>query len=66
MPVLAVVGSQDPLKARVDALKASLVSLKVVVINDADHMTAPGKPEFAQSVREFISAHPNGRSEGSR
>jgi hypothetical protein len=37
MPLLAVIGSPDPIKARVAAFKAIKPDLKVVVIKGATH-----------------------------
>jgi len=60
MPLLAVVGSADPIKAGVDAFKQLKPELTVVVIDGATHSGtrgAPGRPEFVAAVREFLSAH---------
>jgi pimeloyl-ACP methyl ester carboxylesterase len=60
MPLLAVIGSADPIKAGVDAFKRIKPELKVVVIEGATHSGArgaPGRPEFAAAVREFLAGH---------
>lgn len=60
MPLLAVIGSADPIKAGVDAFKTIKPDLKVVVIEGATHSGvrgAPGRPEFAEAVHDFIAAH---------
>jgi pimeloyl-ACP methyl ester carboxylesterase len=57
MPLLAVIGSADPLKAGVDAFKRLKPELKVVVIEGAAHDGAAGRAEFAAVVREFLVAH---------
>jgi pimeloyl-ACP methyl ester carboxylesterase len=60
MPLLAVVGSADPIKAGVDTLKTFKSDLKVVVIEGATHSGprgAPGRPEFAAAVHDFLAAH---------
>jgi pimeloyl-ACP methyl ester carboxylesterase len=60
MPVLAVVGGADPLKAGVDAFKKLLPSLNVVVIDGATHSGArgaPARPEFREAVHDFLTAH---------
>jgi pimeloyl-ACP methyl ester carboxylesterase len=57
VPVLAVVGADDPLKAGVDLLKDRMANLQVVVIKDADHMTAFTKPEFIKSLEDFLAKH---------
>ena len=62
VPVLAVVGSVDPALAGVNELKATMPSLKVVVIEGASHSSAdergaPRRPEFVNAIREFVAAH---------
>jgi pimeloyl-ACP methyl ester carboxylesterase len=60
MPLLAVVGSADPIKAAVDTLKTFKSDLNVVVIDGATHSGprgAPGRPEFVAAVRDFLTAH---------
>jgi pimeloyl-ACP methyl ester carboxylesterase len=60
MPLLAVIGSADPIKAGVDAFKTIKPELIVVVIEGATHSGArgaPGRPEFAAAVHDFIAAH---------
>lgn len=54
LPVLAVVGELDPLKAGVDRLAEVLPSLEVVVLPGKDHMTAVGDPGLPGAVREFV------------
>ena len=60
MPLLAVIGSADPIKAGVDAFQRIKPELKVVVIEGATHSGArgaPGRPEFVAAVREFLAGH---------
>jgi pimeloyl-ACP methyl ester carboxylesterase len=60
MPMLAVIGSADPIKAGVDAFSKVKPELKVVVIDGATHAGArgaPSRPEFAAAVRDFLVAH---------
>jgi pimeloyl-ACP methyl ester carboxylesterase len=57
VPVLALVGADDPLKKGVDALRGRLNDLKVVVIPGADHMTAFTRAEFLQALRSFLREH---------
>jgi pimeloyl-ACP methyl ester carboxylesterase len=60
MPLLAVIGSADPIKAGVDAFKQIKPDLKVVVIDGATHSGArgaPARPEFAAAVHDFLAAH---------
>jgi pimeloyl-ACP methyl ester carboxylesterase len=57
VPTLAVVGSLDSAKQRVDALEERLPGLRVVVVDGADHMTILGRPEFLGAIRAFLAAH---------
>ncbi|MBI3403745.1 MAG: alpha/beta hydrolase [Acidobacteria bacterium] len=60
MPLLAVIGSADPIKVGVDAFKKLRPDLNVVVIDGATHSGArgaPARPEFRTAVHDFIAAH---------
>jgi len=60
MPLLAVIGSADPIKAGVDAFKQIKPDLKVVVIDGATHSGArgaPARPEFAAAAHDFLVAN---------
>lgn len=60
MPLLAVIGSADPIKAGVDAFKQIKPDLTVIVIDGATHSGArgaPSRPEFAAAVHDFLIAH---------
>jgi len=60
MPLLAVIGSADPIKAGVEAFKRVKPELQVVVIEGATHSGArgaPSRPEFAAAVHDFLAAH---------
>jgi pimeloyl-ACP methyl ester carboxylesterase len=60
MPMLAVVGSADPIKAGIDTFAKVVPTLKVVVIDGATHAGArgaPARPEFVAAVHDFIAAH---------
>ena len=57
VPVHAIIGDLDPLKAGVDALVQEMPSLKVTVIEGADHMDAFARPEFLKSLTAFLAAH---------
>ncbi len=57
VPLLALIGADDPLKSGVDALKKRLPDVKVVVIDKADHMTAFTRDEFVTALKEFLAAH---------
>jgi pimeloyl-ACP methyl ester carboxylesterase len=55
VPTQAVIGALDPLKKGVDYLPERLPKVKIVVIDGADHMTAPGNPKFLKSIRDFLA-----------
>lgn len=57
VPVLALIGSIDPLKIRVDEMTGKLTGMSTVVIEGADHMNAPGRPEFAKELRGFLEKY---------
>jgi pimeloyl-ACP methyl ester carboxylesterase len=57
VPVLALIGDQDPLKTGVDRLDGMMPNLKIVVIHGATHMTAPNSPDFLKGLRAFLADH---------
>jgi pimeloyl-ACP methyl ester carboxylesterase len=57
VPTLAIVGSIDPAKARVDELVGVMPNLEVVVIPDADHQAAYRRPEYISNLIRFLDAH---------
>jgi pimeloyl-ACP methyl ester carboxylesterase len=61
VPLLALIGADDPLRAGVDALKKQLPDVKVVVIDKADHMTAFRRDEFVAGLKDFLDAHRGSR-----
>lgn len=57
VPVTAVVGSIDPLREGVDELAAVMNHLELVLIDQADHMTAIRRPELLRSIRRHLKTH---------
>ena len=60
VPLLAVVGSNDPLRATADAFVRVKPNMKVLVIEGATHSgteSAQRDPAFAAAVREFVTAN---------
>lgn len=57
VPTLALIGEVDPLKDGVDAMEPVMSNLQVIVIDKADHMNAPMKPEFISGLKEFLAKH---------
>jgi pimeloyl-ACP methyl ester carboxylesterase len=55
VPTLAIIGSMDPLKTGVDDLKGRMAMLQIIVIDNADHITAFRSPEFVGGVQKFLS-----------
>ena len=60
VPTIAIVGSEDPSLSGMNALKAIMPALKLVVVDGATHsgeQGAMGRPEFARTVHDFLSSH---------
>jgi pimeloyl-ACP methyl ester carboxylesterase len=58
VPVLAIVGAQDPLKKNLEELKGVIGNLeRLVVIPRADHISAPTDPGFVRSLQKFLDEH---------
>jgi pimeloyl-ACP methyl ester carboxylesterase len=60
VPTLGLVGTTDPYLGQFMELRAAMPQLELVTIDGASHGSAPGRPEFAQAVLAFLSAHPAG------
>ena len=56
VPTLALIGEVDPLKDGVDELRGVMNNLRIVVIEEADHMTAPAHKKFIDNLTEFLAA----------
>ncbi len=54
VPILAVVGELDPLRAGVDRLHEVLPATKVVVLDGKDHMSAIADPALPRAIRAFL------------
>lgn len=61
VPILAIVGDQDPRLPGVTALESLIPDLTLVVVEGADHGQTMGRPEFAQALQQFLSAHSAGK-----
>ena len=55
VPTLALIGGADPLKVMVDELAHVMPNLTVTVIEEADHLRAPGRPEFVRELKSFLA-----------
>jgi pimeloyl-ACP methyl ester carboxylesterase len=57
VPMLAVIGEIDPIKAAVDSMKNVETDLEVVVLPGKDHLTAVADPQLAATMHEFLLKH---------
>jgi pimeloyl-ACP methyl ester carboxylesterase len=57
VPVHAIIGEIDPLKAGVDAMAQVLPEMTVTVIAGADHMSAFSDPIFIEALKKHLAAH---------
>jgi pimeloyl-ACP methyl ester carboxylesterase len=57
VPMLAVVGEIDPVKASVDGMVGTASQLEVVVLPGKDHLSAVADPELAKSIHAFLMKH---------
>jgi pimeloyl-ACP methyl ester carboxylesterase len=57
VPMLAVIGEIDPIKAAVDGMKNVETDLEVVVLPGKDHLTAVADPLLAEKMHEFLLKH---------
>ncbi|PZP45402.1 MAG: alpha/beta hydrolase [Azospirillum brasilense] len=62
VPVLGIVGTNDPYLRDFERLKAVMPQLELVTIPGASHGTAPGRPEFIAALEAFLKAHPAARA----
>jgi len=60
VPTQAIIGSEDPRLSGMKTLKDLMPALKLVIIDGATHAgeeSAMGRPEFVDTVHEFLTAH---------
>jgi pimeloyl-ACP methyl ester carboxylesterase len=60
VPTLAIVGTNDPMKAGLDALVRLRPSVRLVVVEGATHAGIRGvlaRPELIAALRDFLSTH---------
>lgn len=58
VPVLGVVGSNDPYLRDFQQLKSMMPQMQLVVVDGASHVQTPGRPEFVAALEAFLAAHP--------
>ena len=54
IPVLSIVGSEDPLKSGIDNMDGVLAHHEIVIVEGGDHMTTVGKSQFARALKDFL------------
>jgi pimeloyl-ACP methyl ester carboxylesterase len=64
VPVLGVVGGNDPYLRDFERLRAAMPALRLAVIEGASHDEAPNRPEFARAVLGFLGAQTARAREG--
>jgi pimeloyl-ACP methyl ester carboxylesterase len=57
VPTLCLIGTKDPLQVGVDELAEVMANVRIIEIEDADHMTAFSAPEFIGGLKEFLETH---------
>jgi pimeloyl-ACP methyl ester carboxylesterase len=57
MPVLTIVGADDPLITGTDQMDVLMPNHKTVVIDGTDHVTTLRDTRFADAVEQFLGAH---------
>jgi pimeloyl-ACP methyl ester carboxylesterase len=62
IPVLALIGEKDFGKKDVDRLNGLMPNLKIVVIPNASHGTAPADPLFIKSLNDFLLENSSSKS----
>jgi pimeloyl-ACP methyl ester carboxylesterase len=60
IPTLALVGEQDPLRARVEAMCKRMANVELKTVARADHMNAFQRTQFRRDVLDFLARHPAG------
>lgn len=57
VPVLLIVGGNDPLKEGVDVVKEHNPGVRTLVLEDHDHSTTPISKRFVEAVKAFFDEH---------
>lgn len=60
VPTLSIVGSEDPERARLEALTKLRPTVKLLIVDGATHGGERGilrRPELIAALRDFLSAH---------
>jgi pimeloyl-ACP methyl ester carboxylesterase len=62
VPVCGIVGSRDPLRVGVEALKGRVPDLRLVIVEGADHIRAPRSRELLEALRGFLRQQSSGKT----
>lgn len=57
VPLLGIVGAEDPYLADFDAMKQLSPAMQLVVVRGASHRTVPGRQEFVDALMDFFAKH---------
>lgn len=60
VPVCSIVGDRDPLRLGANNLVGRVPDHTLVIIENADHIQAPFRASFIDSLRRFLRSHPDG------
>jgi pimeloyl-ACP methyl ester carboxylesterase len=55
IPVLAIVGSEDPALEGIQNFKNTFPFIELDVVEGGTHLSTPERPEFLESIQEFIT-----------
>jgi pimeloyl-ACP methyl ester carboxylesterase len=59
VPILGIVGSADPYRSRMHALRDVVTTMKIVTLEGARHADAPLHAGFVPAIVEFLRQHPS-------
>lgn len=54
LPILAIVGSEDPALKAVESFKNNFPAIELIVVEGETHLSLPQHPEFLESIQEFL------------
>lgn len=55
IPILAIVGSEDPALEAVANFKSTFPAIELIVIDGGTHLSVPEHPEFLESIQRFFA-----------
>jgi pimeloyl-ACP methyl ester carboxylesterase len=55
VPILAIVGSEDPALEAVKNFKSTFPAIELIVIKSGTHISVPEHPEFVESIQRFFA-----------